>query len=130
MNSWTIDDQLTDIFTQSLYKISVSPSYLLRDKDTEELRYYHASNSNALIKVNGKYVTIIASQRDHNKFLQHFNNIDLLEHARTQRPSTRYTVERILNINIFVTYVETLPVGIDLHSDDDDSAQNDSSQMN
>ncbi len=109
----SFDEQLTNIFmdTPSMFRISVSPGYLLREQDLDELRYYHASNDNALIKVNGQYATQIASQNDFNRFLRHFNNIDLLDHARLQRPSTRYSVERVLNVNVFITYLESIPIG-------------------
>ncbi|KAJ8050420.1 Zinc finger protein MSN4 [Holothuria leucospilota] len=92
---------------KSVFKLNVGLGFFLRNIETCELRYYYASNNSKLFS---EPFLIRNTQT-----LEHFNKAllaqDLLEHARLQRPNSKWVVEVITNVTYFVYKLPDHPIG-------------------
>ena len=79
------------------------------DKDDEaEFRYFHACENNAALFENPQQVY---NQNDFDNFLQNMRDKDHLEHARQERPNTKYTVSKITNTSFYIYTLKDFPMG-------------------
>ncbi|KAJ8049388.1 hypothetical protein HOLleu_02124 [Holothuria leucospilota] len=92
---------------KSVFKLNVGLGFFLRNIETCELRYYYASNNSKLFSE----PFLIRNTST----LEHFNEAllaqDLLEHARLQRPNSKWVVESITNVTYFVYKIPDHPIG-------------------
>jgi hypothetical protein len=67
----------------------VSLGFILRNVETEELRYYHSSQNNS------RFFDVphrIRTEEDLDKFLADLSHQGMLEFIRQQRPDTKWVV--------------------------------------
>ncbi len=81
---------------------------MLQNQSTDEVRYYHSSQNNNRIFERPIHVQDIYSFQT---FMQHLEQKDILEWARTQRPNSAWTVQCVTNLTIFVNKVVGYPMG-------------------
>ena len=72
----------------------MSLGFILRNVETEELRYYHSSQNNS------RFVDVphlIRTEEDLEQFLADLSRQDILEFIRQQRPDTKWVVHLVTN---------------------------------
>ena len=90
---------LQDILkTHNRIKINVAFGFILRQRTTEELKFFHPSN-NTMLFVRPR---LIENARDKRKLLEDVESEDVFEYARLQRPSTNWVVARIICVRFDV----------------------------
>ena len=90
-------DQVFSNYTGKI-KINVAFGFILKNRTTGELKFFHPSNNTTLLPA----PTVIASASDYNKFKEDIEKKDAYEYARTNRPSTNWTIERIICVRFDV----------------------------
>jgi len=84
---------LTDILKiPNKIKINVAFGFILRQRTTEELKFFHPSNNTMLFKT----PRLIENAIDRRKLMDDVESEDVFEYARLQRPSTNWVVARII----------------------------------
>ena len=78
--------------TNGPFKINASFGFILKHRATEELRFFHPSNNTLMFET----PMLIANSADVTSLLDRIEREDALEYARQQRPSTSWSVERII----------------------------------
>ena len=80
------------------FKINVSFGFIIRNRVTDELRFFHPSNNTLLFET----PMLITNETDFTNLLDRIDRQDALEWARLQRPSTSWTVEKIICVRFDV----------------------------
>ena len=80
------------------FKINVTFGFILKNKSTDDLRFFHPSNNTLLFET----PMLVANENDFTNLLERVERQDALEYARQQRPSTNWTVERIICVRFDV----------------------------
>ena len=75
-------------------KVNVAFGFILQDRVNKELKFFHPSNNTMVFN----QPRLVNSTNDVTSILDDIEKEDLFEYARQQRPSTRWTVERIICI--------------------------------
>ena len=88
------------------FKLNISFSFILQNKETEEYRYYYASNNTQLVRE----PKLIRNQEDLNAILNFLSAKGFPTLLKDQRPSTKWVIERIVSIRLRVI-PETYPLG-------------------
>ena len=96
-----IDSKLTEVMMkyQRPIKINMAFGFILRKRDSNELKFYHPSNNTMLLDT----PRLVSTPEDRQKLLDDVGREDALEYARQQRPSTNWTVESIICVRFDVT---------------------------
>ena len=79
-------------------KINLCFGFILRHRESDELRFFHPSNNTLLFEV----PMLVNNEGDYESVLERIDRQDALEYARLQRPSTIWTVERIICVRFDV----------------------------
>lgn len=79
-------------------KINAAFGFILRNKLTEELRFFHPSNNTMLLKL----PRLIETVDDLIKLKQDMENDDIFEYIRTQRPTTIWAYEKVVCVRFDV----------------------------
>ena len=80
------------------FKINVSFGFIIRNRVTDELKFFHPSNNTLLFET----PMLIANESDFTNLLDRVERQDAFDYAREQRPSTNWTVERIICMRLDV----------------------------
>ena len=75
-------------------KINVGFGFILRERLTNELKFFHPSNNTTILKV----PKLISNDEDRKELEEEIEQNDIFEYARKQRPSTKWKVEKIICI--------------------------------
>ena len=73
----------------SRFKIQLSHSYMTRNKETDELRFYHAYKDN---HAGLETLILINNRRDFTSFIETFQNLDVPESALKERPNSKLSI--------------------------------------
>ena len=79
-------------------KVNVAFGFILKNRSTGELKFFHPSNNTMLFTT----PKLLESTVDFRNFLEDIERQDAFEYARVQRPSTNWTVERIVCVRFDV----------------------------
>ena len=82
---------------------------MLRNKNTDRYRYYHASCNCC-----GRYLdetSLIANSKDFDEFLERIREADVLQWAINQRPDSAWVYELVTNATFFVNRIIDHPIG-------------------
>ena len=79
-------------------KMNACFGFILRHRESNELRFFHPSNNTLLFEV----PVLLINEGDYANVLERIDRQDALEYARLQRPSTIWTVERIVCVRFDV----------------------------
>lgn len=74
------------------FKVNAAFGFILRNRTTDDLKFYHPSN-NTMLFINPRLMETPADLR---QFLEDIEEQDAFDYAREHRPSTKWTVERII----------------------------------
>jgi hypothetical protein len=93
---------------KTVAKWNISFGYILRNNTTDELTYYYAGRNTRFFT---EPVTI-GNRADFDKMLRKLDGMDVLEWARQQRPNTKYVVERLANLTVFIDKIIGRAIGM------------------
>ena len=107
-----LHDQLFLLFDQqttAAFKVNVSFGFILKQKVTGRLRYYHSSNNCC-----GRYLeepALITNRADFDSFLERIREPDILQWAIAQRPNSDWVCELVTNATFFLNKIVDHPIG-------------------
>ena len=106
-----LHEPLRELFDQqtTAFKLNCSYSFVLREKESGRLRYYHSSNNCC-----GRYMeepSIITNRGDFDRFLERIHQPDILQWAIAQRPNSDWVCEHVTNATFFVNKIVQHPIG-------------------
>ena len=106
-----LHDQLFLLFDQqtTAFKVNLSFGFILKQKVTGRLRYYHSSNNCC-----GRYMeepALITNRADFESFQDRIQEPDLLNWAVSQRPNSDWICEMVTNVTFFVNRIVHHPIG-------------------
>ncbi|GFN90296.1 Zinc finger protein 546-like [Plakobranchus ocellatus] len=90
------------------FKLNLSHSFVLFNREEKEFRFFHASKNNARVWDKPK---TISRFRDIGEIVKDLKAVDTLEYARQQRPNTKWTVHSIASKTFYVDKLPDLPIG-------------------
>ena len=79
-------------------KVNVAFGYILKNRTTEELKFFHPSNNTMLFST----PRLLENVSDYRQFKADIEKEDAFEYARINRPSTNWTVARIICVRFDV----------------------------
>ena len=91
------------------FKLNCSFGFVLREKESGRLRYYHSSNNCC-----GRYLeepSLITNRDDFESFLARIQESDILQWAVAQRPNSDWVCEHVTNATFFVNKIVKHPIG-------------------
>ena len=106
-----LHEPLRELFDQqtTAFKLNCSFGFVLREKESGRLRYYHLSNNCC-----GRYLeepSLITNRDDFDRFLERIHQPDILQWAISQRPNSDWVCERVTNATFFVNKIVKHPIG-------------------
>ena len=101
-----LHDQLRVLFDQqtTAFKINCSFAFILKNKTTNRLKYYHSSNNCC-----GRLLeepSLITNRGDFDRFLERIHQPDILQWAVAQRPNSDWICEMVTNATFFSDKVQ------------------------
>ena len=104
------DEELLNLFHEQnkRFKINFSHSFLLKHKESKELSFVQASSNNHSVLDSPR---LIQSKTDFLVFLHEINDKDIYRHVQNERPSSRYSVEKIMSSSFYVFHLPEYPIG-------------------
>ena len=91
------------------FKINCSYGFVLREKQSGRLRYYHSSNNCC-----GRLLeepSLITNRDDFDRFLARIAESDILQSTITQRPNSDWVCEHVTNVTFFLNKILQHPIG-------------------
>ena len=92
---------------KNAFKVNAAFGFILRNNETGELRYHYASSNTRIF--NAPF--LIQNKLDLMSFLDQFLLQDPLEYARLQRPNSKWVVDLVTNMTLFVYKIPNHPIG-------------------
>ena len=110
-NTRDFHDQLFLLFDQqtTAFKINCSYGFVLREKQSGRLRYYHSSNNCC-----GRFLeepSLVTNLQTFNTFLERIEETDVLQWAIAQRPNSDWVVELVTNATFLLNKIVQHPIG-------------------
>ena len=104
-------EQLRVLFDQQTtsFKINCSFAFILKEKQSGRLKYYHSSNNCC-----GRYLeepSLIGKRADFDQFLERIREPDILKWAIAQRPNSDWVCEMATNVTFFINRIAQHPIG-------------------
>ena len=106
-----LHEQLRVLFDQqtTAFKINCSFAFILKNKTTNRLKYYHSSNNCC-----GRLLeepSLITNRGDFDRFLARIQESDILQWAIAQRPNSDWVCEHVTNATFFLNRIVQHPIG-------------------
>ena len=106
-----LHEPLRVLFDQqtTAFKINCSFAFILKNKTTNRLKYYHSSNNCC-----GRLLeepSLITNRGDFDRFLERIHQPDILQWAVAQRPNSDWICEMVTNATFFVNRIDDYPIG-------------------
>ena len=106
-----LKEPLGELFDEqtTAFKVNLSFGFILKQKVTGRLRYYHSSNNCC-----GRYMeepALITNRADFESFQERIQEPDLLNWAVSQRPNSDWICEMVTNVTFFVNKILQDPIG-------------------
>ena len=106
-----LHEPLRVLFDQqtTAFKVNCSCGFILKDKVTSRLRYYHSSNN-----CSGRLLeepSLITNLQTVDQFLERIKENDILQWAITQRPNSDWVCELVTNVTFFINRIIQHPIG-------------------
>ena len=93
----------------SRFKVNVSFGFILRHTKNNTFRYFHPSQNIGRVLERPR---LVGSIRDMNKFIEEVSEKDILEWARQQRPNSKWVVEVVTNMTVYVNKMPRYVQGV------------------
>ena len=99
-NNGEIITRLQEMLTgySSKIKVNVAFGFVLYDRVTGSLKFFHPSNNTMLFAI----PRLLANLNDFQNLVNDIEHQDAVEYARSLRPTTKWTVERIICVRFDV----------------------------
>ena len=106
-----LQEPLFVLFDQqkTAFKVNVSYGFVLKEKQSGRLRYYHSSSNCC-----GRLLeepSLIANRDDFDRFLARIAESDIQQWARDQRPDSDWVCEHVTNVTFFINRIAQHPIG-------------------
>ena len=106
-----LQEPLRQLFEEQTtsFKINCSFAFILKNKTTNRLKYYHSSNNCC-----GRLLedpSLITNRGDFDRFLERIHQPDILQWAIAQRPNSDWVCEMATNVTFFINRIEDHPIG-------------------
>ena len=106
-----LHEQLRVLFEEQTtsFKINCSFAFILKNKTTNRLKYYHSSNNCC-----GRLLeepSLITNRGDFDRFLARIQESDILQWAIAQRPNSDWVCEHVTNATFFLNKIVDHPIG-------------------
>ena len=88
------------------FKINYSYGIVLRNVETDQLRYFYGSLGNARML---DFAVLVSNQEDLRNFLENICDFDMRE--KIERPDTKWVLVTVINIIFFVSLLPDIPIG-------------------
>ena len=110
-DTFTIDnliEQLRNIYNRQhrAFKVNLSFSFVLRNVETGELRFFYASTNTNLLSS----PMLVHNEQTFRDFIEVLRTLDVLEWVRNQRPNSKWTFYRLIQALVTLTRLN-VPVG-------------------
>ena len=110
-NLRVLNDPLGKLFNQqtTAFKINCSYGFVLREKQSGRLRYYHSSNNCC-----GRFLeepSLVTNSQTFDRFLARIAESDILQWAIAQRPNSDWVCELVTNVTFFINRIIHHPIG-------------------
>ncbi|KXJ22829.1 Zinc finger and SCAN domain-containing protein 22 [Exaiptasia diaphana] len=92
----------------TVFWLNMSFGFVLRNTETGDLQYYHASHNNH--RVFDKPF-LIGNVRDIDRVADTIHELDIAEWVKQQRPNSKWVVDVITNVTFFVSKIRDHPIG-------------------
>ena len=92
---------------QNAFKVNAAFGFILRNNETGELRYHYASSNTRVLNA----PAFVQNKADLMSFLDQFLLQDPLEYARLQRPNSKWVVDIITNLTLYIFRIPDHPIG-------------------
>ena len=74
------------------YKLNAAFGFILKNVDTQELKFFHPSNNNTIFELPKR----VLDEQDYENLYKDLERRDVVEYANTQRPGTKWRVVKIV----------------------------------
>ena len=106
-----LQEPLRQLFEEQTtsFKINCSFAFILKNKTTNRLKYYHSSNNCC-----GRLLeepALITNRGDFDQFLERIHQPDILQWAVAQRPNSDWVCEHVTNATFFLNRIVDYPIG-------------------
>ena len=111
MDTRDLHEPIGQLFDQqtTAFKINLSFGFILREKQSGRLRYYHSSCNCC-----GRYLgeaSLVTNLQTFNTLLERIEETDVLQWAIAQRPNSDWVVELVTNVTFFINRIVHHPIG-------------------
>ena len=111
MDTRELQEPLRQLFEEQNtdFKVNLSFGFILKQKVTGRLRYYHSSNNCC-----GRLLeepSLITNRGDFDRFLARIQESDILQWAIAQRPNSDWVCEHVTNATFFLNRIVQHPIG-------------------
>ena len=111
MDTRELQEPLRQLFEEHTtdFKVNLSFGFILKQKVTGRLRYYHSSNNCC-----GRLLeepSLITNRGDFDRFLARIQESDILQWAIAQRPNSDWVCEHVTNATFFLNRIVQHPIG-------------------
>ena len=105
MDTRDLHDPLGQLFDEqtTAFKVNLSFGFILKEKQSVRLRYYHSSNNCC-----GRFLeepSLVTNLQTFNTFLERIEETDVLQWAIAQRPNSDWVVELVTNVTFFINCI-------------------------
>ena len=110
-DGFTVDNLLAELRNiynrqRSAFKINLNFSFVLRNVETGELRFFYASNNTNLLSI----PMLVHNERTFRDVIEVIRTLDVLEWVRNQRPNSKWVFYRLIQAMVTLTRLN-VPVG-------------------
>ena len=81
------------------FKINAAFGFILENRSTEELKFFHPSNNNKIFET----PRLVGKDEDFEKLSMNLERADAFEYASLQRPDTHWVVKKVICVRFDVT---------------------------
>ena len=111
MDTRELQEPLRQLFEEqtTAFKVNLSFGFILKQKVTGRLRYYHSSDNCC-----GRYMeepALITNRADFESFQERIQESDILQWAIAQRPNSDWVCEMATNVTFFLNRIVQHPIG-------------------
>ena len=111
MDTRELQEPLRQLFEEqtTAFKVNLSFGFILKQKVTGRLRYYHSSNNCC-----GRLLeepSLITNRDDFESFLERIREPDIRQWAVAQRPNSDWVCEHVTNATFFLNRIVQHPIG-------------------
>ena len=111
MDTRELQEPLRQLFEEQTtsFKLNLSYAFILKNKTTNHLKYYHSSNNCC-----GRFMeepALITNRADFDSFLETIREPDILQWAIAQRPNSDWVCEMATNVTFFLNRIVHHPIG-------------------